>query len=354
MKYISYYLAICSSLIITSCDTAMQIVNHGIEYWTTTVPADTYDHTLIDAWQNGTGGKILSIGHVGTTIIGEITGKDVSGIKGALYNAMTNTNSNETFSNGNDLNNLIGAALLTGDELIKEYNNQKFEDLVSKLTDPSNPNYNEEEALRVEDIDYENHRIIWKPYYNWIKEVTELRAEKRRQFIEENLDITYEEYENLPERQRQEMDLKLIKRGIENPTADIPIIPEEPDDVHNIVTNPESTNFTITEVVIDKYNFNSVKLSAEKIIALDSILEYMNDHSEVFITITGHTCSLGSEDNNYNIGLKRAAEAKKYLTEKGISSDRISIKSAGFHEPVTTNETPEGRKSNRRITFQTK
>ncbi len=53
------------------------------------------------------------------------------------------------------------------------------------------------------------------------------------------------------------------------------------------------------------------------------------------IALTGHTDRLGSEQYNYNLGLKRAETVKAYLQEKGVQ-DPISTRSAGETQPVTT------------------
>lgn len=73
--------------------------------------------------------------------------------------------------------------------------------------------------------------------------------------------------------------------------------------------------------------------------------------SRVSIEIVGHTCSIGAEKANYNVGLQRAINAKKYLVDKGIDANRISIVSKGYNCPKASNDTPEGRAMNRRITF---
>ena len=53
------------------------------------------------------------------------------------------------------------------------------------------------------------------------------------------------------------------------------------------------------------------------------------------ITLTGHTDRLGSEQYNYNLGLRRAQTVKDYLQGKGVQAP-ISVASAGESQPVTT------------------
>ena len=53
------------------------------------------------------------------------------------------------------------------------------------------------------------------------------------------------------------------------------------------------------------------------------------------IALTGHTDRLGSEQYNYNLGLRRAQTVKNYLQGKGVQAP-ISVVSAGESQPVTT------------------
>ena len=53
------------------------------------------------------------------------------------------------------------------------------------------------------------------------------------------------------------------------------------------------------------------------------------------IALTGHTDRLGSEQYNYNLGLRRAQTVKDYLQGKGVQAP-TSVASAGESQPVTT------------------
>ena len=53
------------------------------------------------------------------------------------------------------------------------------------------------------------------------------------------------------------------------------------------------------------------------------------------IALTGHTDRLGSEQYNYNLGLRRSQTVKDDLQGKGVQAP-ISVASAGESQPVTT------------------
>ncbi|MCL4122501.1 UNVERIFIED_CONTAM: hypothetical protein GTU68_039749 [Idotea baltica] len=49
------------------------------------------------------------------------------------------------------------------------------------------------------------------------------------------------------------------------------------------------------------------------------------------------------------LGLKRAKGIKSILVNLGIEANRISVGTEGENNPITTNDTDEGRQKNRRV-----
>ena len=66
------------------------------------------------------------------------------------------------------------------------------------------------------------------------------------------------------------------------------------------------------------------------------------------ITIAGHTDSVGSDEMNKALSLKRA-DAVRYLVMHGMAPDRIKTEGAGKSQPIADNATPDGRANNRRV-----
>lgn len=73
---------------------------------------------------------------------------------------------------------------------------------------------------------------------------------------------------------------------------------------------------------------------------------------DMFVTIGGHTDSLGGEVTNQELSKKRAAEIVKVFTESGVNPASLRVVGYGESQPIADNDTSEGRAANRRITFE--
>jgi outer membrane protein OmpA-like peptidoglycan-associated protein len=92
-----------------------------------------------------------------------------------------------------------------------------------------------------------------------------------------------------------------------------------------------------------------VSLDEVSIADLDRLTEWLLQYPDIRIRIVGHTDSRGSERVNDLFSLARASRIQAYLLSKGISLDRMDAVGAGSTQPVSSNATEEGRRSNRRI-----
>ncbi len=67
------------------------------------------------------------------------------------------------------------------------------------------------------------------------------------------------------------------------------------------------------------------------------------------VRIVGHTDSTGSDAVNDPLSTRRAASARDFLVDQGVSPARIEIAGRGSRQPVASNETAAGRAENRRV-----
>jgi OOP family OmpA-OmpF porin len=69
----------------------------------------------------------------------------------------------------------------------------------------------------------------------------------------------------------------------------------------------------------------------------------------VDINIVGHTDSVGTEEYNQELSVRRANAVKDYMVSEGIDPGIIDVKGMGEADPVASNATAEGRAQNRRV-----
>ena len=82
---------------------------------------------------------------------------------------------------------------------------------------------------------------------------------------------------------------------------------------------------------------------------LEEITDMLKEHSDLKLTIEGHTDNTGDATANQALSDKRAAAVKAYLVSKGIEASRLESKGLGATKPKTANDTAEGRQTNRRV-----
>lgn len=93
----------------------------------------------------------------------------------------------------------------------------------------------------------------------------------------------------------------------------------------------------------------SDQLKQESYKPLNEITEVMLEYPESRFKIEGHTDSRGNDKYNLDLSKKRSKSVDKYLTNKGISKDRLSSDGYGEKRPIASNETESGRQNNRRV-----
>jgi outer membrane protein OmpA-like peptidoglycan-associated protein len=85
---------------------------------------------------------------------------------------------------------------------------------------------------------------------------------------------------------------------------------------------------------------------------LDAIAKVMNKYEKTYLSVEGHTDSTGKDSYNMMLSQQRAQSVKNYLVNQQILADRVSTRGYGETQPITSNETANGRAQNRRVEIQ--
>jgi outer membrane protein OmpA-like peptidoglycan-associated protein len=86
---------------------------------------------------------------------------------------------------------------------------------------------------------------------------------------------------------------------------------------------------------------------------LNKLANFLIDHPNMKLNISGHTDSQGSEDSNLRLSQARADAIKAYLIyEFKINASRIDAHGYGSSKPIVQEESDDHRKLNRRVEFE--
>ncbi|BBP45291.1 OmpA family lipoprotein [Thiosulfatimonas sediminis] len=107
------------------------------------------------------------------------------------------------------------------------------------------------------------------------------------------------------------------------------------------------------QVQVKDVNFRSgsAKLEPTELTRLKPVLDALNNYPNTRVHVEGHTDSDGSEAFNQQLSENRAKNVAFYLMDNGISRDRIVTYGYGEERPIASNDTPQGKRMNRRVTF---
>lgn len=86
---------------------------------------------------------------------------------------------------------------------------------------------------------------------------------------------------------------------------------------------------------------------------LDKLANFLIDHPELHLTISGHTDSAGKEESNLKLSQGRADAIRNYLiTTFSIDAERIKAIGYGSSKPATQELSDEHKQLNRRVEFE--
>jgi outer membrane protein OmpA-like peptidoglycan-associated protein/tetratricopeptide (TPR) repeat protein len=117
-----------------------------------------------------------------------------------------------------------------------------------------------------------------------------------------------------------------------------------------IVDVPLQTINVGANIILKNIFFNSAKfdLLPESILELERLVLLMNDNPTIKIQINGYTDNIGKDADNKTLSEARAKSVVSYLNTKGIQIARLLFKGFGATNPISSNETEDGRALNRR------
>ncbi len=82
---------------------------------------------------------------------------------------------------------------------------------------------------------------------------------------------------------------------------------------------------------------------------IDKLVDLLTSQQSLVIQLEGHTDFRGPDKANRKLSNQRVKVIRDYLINKGIDRKRVKTKAFGGNQPLSTDDTPEARRLNRRV-----
>jgi OOP family OmpA-OmpF porin len=100
------------------------------------------------------------------------------------------------------------------------------------------------------------------------------------------------------------------------------------------------------------FDFDKAVLKPAGKASLDDLVSKLKDINLEVIIAVGHTDSVGTDEYNQKLSVRRAEAVKAYLQTKGVEANRVYTEGKGEKQPVADNKTAAGRAKNRRVEIE--
>ncbi len=137
------------------------------------------------------------------------------------------------------------------------------------------------------------------------------------------------------------------------PSCPTPVTPPKPEPVPVPVVETPSKQVHVMELEV-LFDTDKHFVKPEYYEEVKRASDFMKQYTEAKMLLEGHTDSRASEPYNQALSERRAQAVKEVLVNiYGVSESAITTEGHGELRPRASNDTPEGRKLNRRVTATT-
>lgn len=100
------------------------------------------------------------------------------------------------------------------------------------------------------------------------------------------------------------------------------------------------------------FEFNRFDLRSDAQAVLQENLKVLRGRPGLKVELEGNCDELGTEEYNFDLGMKRAQAVRQFLLDRGIESSRLSTASYGKKRPAVSGRDASSRAKNRRVDFK--
>jgi outer membrane protein OmpA-like peptidoglycan-associated protein len=138
-----------------------------------------------------------------------------------------------------------------------------------------------------------------------------------------------------------------------NPPVTPPVVPQKPPVVPPTPVErpiPSIVKISIPQKV--HFALDKSHLSPATTKLLDEIVRVLKANPSISIDLAGHTDPRAPQAYNQALGMRRATSVRNYLLRKGISTNRMTIRSMSFNNRATTDQGVNPYALDRRVEFE--
>jgi OOP family OmpA-OmpF porin len=100
------------------------------------------------------------------------------------------------------------------------------------------------------------------------------------------------------------------------------------------------------------FDFDKAVIKPEGKSKLDDLASKVKGINLEVIIAIGHADSIGSDEYNQRLSVRRAESVKAYMVSRGVEPNRVYTEGKGEKQPVASNRTSDGRAKNRRTEIE--
>lgn len=119
--------------------------------------------------------------------------------------------------------------------------------------------------------------------------------------------------------------------------------------LNQVLQTKDSARGLIVNMPDVLFKLNSASLTPEARERLAKVAGILIAYPDINVEVDGYTDNTGSLSYNQQLSEQRAETVRTYLVQQGVPSGSVNAKGFGPNDPIASNDSPDGRRQNRRV-----
>lgn len=121
--------------------------------------------------------------------------------------------------------------------------------------------------------------------------------------------------------------------------------------LNQVLQTKDSARGLIVNMPDVLFNLNSANLKPDARERLAKVAGILIAYPDLKVEVDGYTDNTGAAEYNQQLSQQRADTVRGYLVQQGVPDGAVQAKGFGPNDPIASNESPEGRRQNRRVSM---